>query len=277
MININEIILEEYAKLNNLNENFRKWFGDSKVSINGEPLILYHGTNENFNDFDIDKIGYGSGNYGHYGYGFYFSDDIREAKHYGSNIIKAYLRIENPFTGTDDEIIKLKRNGVQDIDSQIINVIDFNSLLVEVRKIDKIGGILLELVRDYGLEEAWKKFNQAGYKYSHEYNELSNIADEYTSIAKDKPYEIPSYVFKELKNFGINMRNLKYGKGFKYSQSLHWITDLGNKSEEVTNVIKKLGYDGVIYGSEYIVFYPNQIKSINNDGSWDINDDNIFS
>jgi hypothetical protein len=277
MVNIKEIIQEEYNKLTNLNENFWKWFGNSKASNNGEPIILYHGTNENFNSFDIDKIGYGSGNYGHYGYGFYFSDDIREAQHYGSNVIKAYLKISNPFTGTDDEILKLKRNGVQNIDDQVINLIDFDSLLNEVNRIDKIGGILLEMVRDYGLEEAWNKFNQAGYKYSHEYNALSNIADEYTSIAKNKPYEIPDYVFQELKNFGVKMRNLKYEMGFKYSQSLHWITDLGNRSEEVTDVIKKLGYDGVIYGSEYIVFYPNQIKSINNDGSWDINDNNIFS
>ena len=48
------------------------------------------------------------------------------------------------------------------------------------------------------------------------------------------------------------------------------------------------GYDGIIYvnnyesdmskgENSYIVFNPNQIKSLDNDGSWDINDNNIFS
>jgi hypothetical protein len=40
-----------------LNYNFWKWFGNSKVIENNKPLILYHGTNENFNVFDNSKIG----------------------------------------------------------------------------------------------------------------------------------------------------------------------------------------------------------------------------
>jgi len=52
------------------------------------------------------------------------------------------------------------------------------------------------------------------------------------------------------------------------------------------NLIISKGYDGVFYINNYesdnkemsyIVFKSNQIKSIDNDGSWDINDDNIFS
>ena len=43
----------------------------------------------------------------------------------------------------------------------------------------------------------------------------------------------------------------------------------------------KLGYDGVymleMNKKNIAIFEPNQIKSINNDGSWDIGDDNIFS
>ena len=41
------------------------------------------------------------------------------------------------------------------------------------------------------------------------------------------------------------------------------------------------GYDGVIDNisqiKQYVVLYPNQIKSIDNDGSFDINSDNIYS
>jgi hypothetical protein len=46
----------------------------------------------------------------------------------------------------------------------------------------------------------------------------------------------------------------------------------------IKNMIK-LGYDGLISDDNvFLVFHPNQIKSaIGNDGSWDINDNNIYS
>lgn len=51
---------------------------------------------------------------------------------------------------------------------------------------------------------------------------------------------------------------------------------------ELSNIIEKttgIKYDGVISPvfREYVAFYPNQIKSINNDGTWDSSDDNVFS
>jgi hypothetical protein len=54
--------------------------------------------------------------------------------------------------------------------------------------------------------------------------------------------------------------------------------------------IKQEGYNGIIIkqtkfdkeyagglNDQYIAFEPNQIKSVKNDGTWDINDDNIYS
>lgn len=45
------------------------------------------------------------------------------------------------------------------------------------------------------------------------------------------------------------------------------------------NELIKDGYDGIIYLKikNFVAFYPEQIKSVDNDGSWDINDDNIYS
>ncbi|MCA0422062.1 MAG: hypothetical protein LCH61_01850, partial [Proteobacteria bacterium] len=41
---------------------FRKWFGDSKVvDADGEPLVVYHGTNENFEVFDPARLGDSTG------------------------------------------------------------------------------------------------------------------------------------------------------------------------------------------------------------------------
>jgi len=43
--------------------------------------------------------------------------------------------------------------------------------------------------------------------------------------------------------------------------------------------IVELGYDGLIDNlyNQYAVFQPNQIKSVDNDGSFDLDDDDIYS
>ncbi len=50
---------------------------------------------------------------------------------------------------------------------------------------------------------------------------------------------------------------------------MHWITDLGNRAKEVTDVIKRLGHDGIVVGSEIVVFDPSQVKSVDNVGTFD--------
>ena len=91
-----------------LNPNFKKWFGDSKVvEENGNPLVVYHGTANDFKVFDKKKIG---DNYSYSGYkSFFFAQKERTAKNYaelhsndnlnGKNkgyVISSYLKIENP-------------------------------------------------------------------------------------------------------------------------------------------------------------------------------------
>jgi hypothetical protein len=84
---------------------FKKWFGDwendpanaSKVvDENGEPLVVYHGTNSDFTKFSLEKVG-SSVDYGMWGSGFYFSPLRSFSKYYGSKILKLFLNIRNPF------------------------------------------------------------------------------------------------------------------------------------------------------------------------------------
>jgi len=90
-------------------ENFKNWFGDwennpknaSKVvDENGEPQVNYHGTDANFNEFDISvpiKNGRGEG------VGFYFSPDKRLAKKYTKTkkIKSVFLNVRNDWRGFD--------------------------------------------------------------------------------------------------------------------------------------------------------------------------------
>jgi len=125
--------------------NFWKWFGDSKVvDEQGRPLVVYHGTNRDFNTFDQSEINSGSGTYS--GKGFYFTPSITEAGGWAEmqgeqpNVIPVYLRIENPHTfvlrnynwqADDDFSSRLQDKGhdgiiakVQDIDTETNEIVD---------------------------------------------------------------------------------------------------------------------------------------------------------
>lgn len=257
--------LLEHINNQSLNDNFWKWFSGSKIIDNGQPMICFHGSNEpSIKVFDISKIGHNKGNFGHYGYGIYFSTDIREAKTYGSHIYECYIKILNPFVGNDKQMLELKQNGINNIDDLSNISIDFQSFKDSFKSNKPIYDFLTN-VETKGTEQAWDIIHGSNTKNINLdlLNDISNMI-EYTTLNKNVD-GVPDYVMDELKAIGINP---DINKGFAIEQSLHWITDLGNRSKEVTDVIKSLGYDGVFYGSEIVVFSPEQIKSVNNYGEW---------
>ena len=77
---------------------FKTWFEGSKVvDDTGAPMVVYHGTNADFEAFDIKKIGE-SGTA--HGYGFYFTNNIDVAKGYrkegSGKVIPVYMVIKKP-------------------------------------------------------------------------------------------------------------------------------------------------------------------------------------
>lgn len=94
-------------------EAFRKWFGNSKVvDDNGDPLVVYHGT---LNDFSVFELGPKSNRVGNPD-GYYFSPSARDASEYtekrtfnddaktidveqklGGRVMPVFLSIQNPF------------------------------------------------------------------------------------------------------------------------------------------------------------------------------------
>lgn len=71
--------------------NFRRWFGESKVvDDKGEPLVVYHGSDEKFDVFNTEEGAF-----------FFGGENAASfAKTYGDNVTAAYLSIKNPFRGT---------------------------------------------------------------------------------------------------------------------------------------------------------------------------------
>lgn len=168
--------------------NFWNWFGDSKVvDEQGRPLVVYHGTKEEFDTFDIKQVGSNTGNFGHIGFGFYFTQDQDYAQSYGANVMPVYLKSTNVFTGTKEQI-----------------------------------------------KSVAKELDESPYTEFGDGKQLKRITD-FTSI----------YTF-------------------------------GDSSVDFTNAVKKLGYDSVFDGDEYVVFESNQIKSTENRGTFSPDTGNIY-
>ena len=73
-------------------DNFARWFEGSKVvDENGQPLKLYHGTDADFDAFDMSK-----GRSTMDIQGAFFSPYDIDAKGYGQNLKEVYLNIKNP-------------------------------------------------------------------------------------------------------------------------------------------------------------------------------------
>ena len=253
---------------------FKKWFGNwendpensSKVvDERGNPLIVYHGGNSEFDHFDFEKISTNSNNYGHYGYGFYFSKYRKEAQTYGNIIYECFLNIKKPFTGTDEEYNMLRKANININSEWIIKSIDKNDLIVKLSKVNKKYGDFLSDLFTIGYEEGWSKFIEDNNDFREYSDILNDLSDVYKVVVEAEG--VPEHCLELLKSLGIDIDKLKYIYGFDREPSLHYITNLGDYSltKEFTDFIISKGYDGVFYDSEYIVFKSNQVKLV--DGS----------
>lgn len=122
---------------------FKKWFGDwendpahaSKiVDENGEPLILYHGTDINFNEYDLTKIGEGSDLLGK---GIYLTENENVANFYASLVAKKrYIKgyetgifgTESPLYEKDADEKAEKHKVIYDFFVNAKNIVNINEI-----------------------------------------------------------------------------------------------------------------------------------------------------
>jgi DNA polymerase III sliding clamp (beta) subunit (PCNA family)/ribosomal protein S18 acetylase RimI-like enzyme len=122
-----DIIMREGGSITD-NSNFKKWFGDSKaVDEKGEPLIVYHQTQEKFNEFDIQKS---------YTHSFWFTsnlDNILRGETGATQrpdaevvVMEVYLSIQN-MAGWDEydkygvgELISMGYDGIKLDDDYVV-------------------------------------------------------------------------------------------------------------------------------------------------------------
>lgn len=105
--------------------NFYKWFGDSKVvDYKDRPLVVYHGTNVEFDTFKLSSDG-------NFGSGIYMADSREMAKNYGDIIIPLYSKLLNPL----DTSTLIKDMSIVD---KVISDLEKSSLSDKNNRIDKI-------------------------------------------------------------------------------------------------------------------------------------------
>ena len=117
-------------------------------------------------------------------------------------------------------------------------------------------------------------------------NHPSNILGYFFTPEKDLAY---NYSLRKLNKFDDELPKnkkvyevyLKIENPFyiNYNDYYNFTEHKKHEIEQFKNDLINKGYDGIIVGNniEFIVFHSNQIKSIDNDGTWDEDDNNIYS
>lgn len=230
---------------------FFNWFGDwvnnpessSKVvDENGEPLIVYHYTNETFDTFDINY--FGQTDLGDHGRGFYLTPMSPEQDkgyfkgYYGNNVMAVFLNIKNPLYVTPNDNSKYFNRELRPYKShkeQLLYKIDV---------------------------ETFQK------------NDIENKL--YGNDEENKKYKNPEYIGTQIETERLEQVKNKINK---LKEELDNLSEDYDENAKYNTIIKELNkYDGVINKDfEIVVPNSNQIKSAtDNSGAFSKDDDNIY-
>lgn len=89
--------IKEWKEKGTDSKYFKNWFGNSKVvDENGKPLIVSHGTNADFEKFEIGDIGY------HFGNMEQATERMTDFSDGNPHIMSGYLKMENPLDIVSD-------------------------------------------------------------------------------------------------------------------------------------------------------------------------------
>ena len=139
---IENCLNEQQNVENNINNNFKKWFGSSKIVDNsGKPLVVYHGSQSDFEEFVGDN---------------YFTDDYMNADGYagGEHVYEVYLSLKKPL------IINCQDKKWDDIDTPYGTTTQMVASVVDRSKYD---GIIFVNIKDSWIDDV--DYQDAGTVY----------------------------------------------------------------------------------------------------------------
>ena len=220
ILNITNIPIEYLNENQHFEDYLNKYIGVSKVvDENGEPLVVYHGTDASFDTFQIDYESYNG-----FKDGAYFTSNKKFAKGYTvkNNIMPVFLSIKDPLE-FDGNGVAWNEISFKEV-SKILNI-DEDTLRSVVRP--KYQPTLLQSIK-----EIFGKNKDSKYAF-YNANALIKLA---RLLNKDGAY-------------------------------LQHLTDSG---KTFLGTLKRFNADQIV------VLDPNQIKSIDNQGTFSTQDNNIY-
>lgn len=248
------------------NDNFWKWFKKSKVvDVQGNPLIVYHGSSKKGLEVLDPKKGSNID-------ALWFSDNIDVAAHWSGDFVS-------------NKKVEINKDTVEEL-LDLLNSFKKKSSKVSLIKKD---------TDDYG-EEYWldsedgSTIERLGNKIDdiHYINKQFNRQNNLKDILKD---EIEFYTsnIKDSKNYACYL-SIQNPLIVDAKKKAYWKIDFNGQemnTESIAVYAKENGYDGVIIQNvletdyenklctDYIIFDANQVKSVDNNGSWS-SSDNIY-
>lgn len=190
------------------------------VDENGEPLLVYHGTNSKFDTFDIAK--FGKTDQGDRGLGFYFSEKKSISERYGENIMPVFLNIKTKYNGIQEKYLGRKRSKQQLIEEELKDI--------EKNRVR----IIKNLIKQRDLKSPSKLYIELEISENDSNIDIENKVNNYYKKQYSKDYFDAKY---------------------------------GNFDEA----------DGYISSYEIVVYSSNQIKSVDNRGTYSTEDNNIYN
>ena len=271
------------------------------VDENGEPRILWHGTNWNPLKekngkavFDERLLGTASGDNGFFGRGHYFAYTEGEASFYGRNVIPAFLRIENPFDYEKELATLWGKRTSTGMAGNLAPAVNLAEKFPEIAN-GFTATYRGEYVEDQGYElkeislvDFAKEAERIRREVKFEVVKIENSNDIVVRAEPHKEkhggFEWTEYRYEQ-RFYNENDANDELLLVYDYLENIAFpglelpkITDV-MQTREFTDAIKAKGHDGVIQsenGDEAVVFDSNQVKSADaNNGDFSRNNDDV--
>lgn len=262
------------------NENFRKWFSGSRiVNSDGEPMVVYHGTTQ---DFDQFRSGYARGDWGG---GFYFTTHSADAAENYAGIGPDLL---SKMIDETDEIIN---DGEYDPDVHDMIQIEGNDILTDVynRHVKHLGGMIpafLSIKNPFIMKmDGGTAMGLGGLQRL--VDSFHNVREDYLNVDTEKLNKDLMYAFRtKAKDGALNSFDLFNAvvRSGGLMDALDPMTGAFAAREVFRKALQDMGFDGVIDHTaavrfrgmpglesntrHIIAFKPEQVKSVFNNGDY---------
>ena len=263
--------------------NFKNWFGDSKVVDEaGKPLVVYHGTDKNFDVFDPEKLGSLTGAESAKK-GFFFTNNPENADFYAgwtpskegydyvSDLVK---RKESAVRSIQDEFEKMRRANRR------IRHVDEDSFLSDDQLV--AAGYAKEDIPQLRKEWVYSPEEMAVYNQRKDLNE--RLAEEESALDVARTLAVSNSIGRDFSS-GVTPNVMPVNLALKNPLIHQQAGDFRDITfSDLLDRAKSSGNDGVIIrgtrdplrGDVFVALDPTQIKSATgNRGTFDPTDPNI--